>query len=654
MQSSSQFAGQRKLTAAYEFSEDRQSESSLYTVTVKDETYLPAQPQHVVLLDGVYDQVAPGSWIAIPARSNHELPVVAQVTKVQAVGRSSFNFPAKVTALTLGANWLEDDRWLDDIRDTVVLAQSEQLELAEEPIEEPICGGDQWIELSGITSELQAGRWVIVASEREDIKDATGASVPGLRSAELVMLAEVQHGTGRGQTEPAPAGNPGDNGKDSPARPGDRNHTFIRFDQPARPGDRNHTFIRFDQPLAYCYRRDQVAIYGNVVKATHGETRPESLGSGDGSKPFQSFPLRQPPLTFVSAPTAAGAGSTLKVYVNNIQWQESDALAGLQPGDRRFITRRDDDGKTTVVFGDGRQGARLPTGSENVRAEYRNGIGRPGNVQAEQISLLLSRPLGVRGVINPLRASGGADRESRDQARKNAPLAVMALDRLVAVQDYADFGRTFAGVAKAVATRISNGRRELVHVTIAGADDSPIDRTSDLYRNLAQALHDLGDPALPVQVASRERLLLALQANVSIRPDRIWEVVVEAMRRRLLDVFSFERRELGQDVLLSEVISVLQATPGVSYVDVDTLGGIPEKLADASGARRLLTPDEISAAVQDLLKDESRPQSRVVVNLAALEQGATPALRGGASVRPAQIAYFSPAVPDSLVLNPIG
>ena len=628
-QSSSQVTGQRKLTTAYEINEDRQADTRWFMVSVEDEAYSPAVPQNVVSLDGVYDQIAPGSWVAIPGRSNHELPVVTQVTNAQAVGRSSFNFPAKVTALTLGANWLENDRWLDDIRDAVVLAQSEQLELAEEPIEVPICGGDQWIELGGITSDLQAGRWVIVASEREDVKDATGASVPGLRSAELVMLAEVRHGVEGGRAEPALAADPGDDGKDSPAR----------------PGDRNHTFIKFAQPLEYCYRRDQIAIYGNVVKATHGETRPESLGSGNGSKAFQSFPLRQPPLTFVSAPTAAGAASTLKVYVNNIQWQEADALAGLLPGDRRFITRSDDDGKTTVVFGDGRQGARLPTGSENVRAEYRNGIGQPGNVQAEQISLLLTRPLGVRGVINPLRASGGADRESRDQARKNAPLAVMALDRLVAVQDYADFARTFAGVAKAVATRITNGRRELVHVTIAGADDSPIDRTSDLYRNLLKALHDLGDPALPVQVASRERLLLALQANVSIRPDRTWEVVVEAMRRRLLDAFSFERRELGQDVLLSEVISVLQAVPGVSYVDVDTLGGIPEKLADDSGARRLLTPDEISAAVQDLLKDELRPQSRVVVSLAAPEKGA---------IQPAQIAFFSRAVPDSLILNPIG
>ena len=64
----------------------------------------------------------------------------------------------------------------------------------------------------------------------------------------------------------------------------------------------------------------------------------------------------------------------------------------------------------------------------------------------------------------------------------------MSLDRLVSVQDYADFTRTFAGIGKADARRLSDGRRQLVHVTIAGADDIPIDPTSDLYRNLLIAL----------------------------------------------------------------------------------------------------------------------------------------------------------------------
>ena len=145
------------------------------------------------------------------------------------------------------------------------------------------------------------------------------------------------------------------------------------------------------------------------------------------------------------APNPTGVDSTLEVFVNNVQWHEADTLAGLGPKDRNFITKTDDDDKTSVIFGNGEQGARLPTGMANVTSIYRNGIGKPGNVKAEQISLLQTRPLGVKSVINPLPASGGADKENRDQARENAPLAVMSLDRLVSVQDYADFTRTFAG-----------------------------------------------------------------------------------------------------------------------------------------------------------------------------------------------------------------
>ena len=76
----------------------------------------------------------------------------------------------------------------------------------------------------------------------------------------------------------------------------------------------------------------------------------------------------------------------------------------------------------------------------------------------DKISLLTTRTLGVKEVINPLRASGGADKENRDQARKNVPLAVKALDRLVSVQDYEDFSRTFAGIGKARAAEIARPR----------------------------------------------------------------------------------------------------------------------------------------------------------------------------------------------------
>jgi hypothetical protein len=615
-------------------------------------------PLPIVALDAEYEKVQAGGWAVIdyPLVGGGEIQTfqrklsVHSISATQAVTMNVKATTARVTQLAVDPDWLADvtegqRRNMfsspEVLSRTTVYTQSEELELIDRPIEDDVCkSASDWLELDGWYPDLKSGRWLIVSGERTDVTvpdpndPAKAVPVSGIVASELVMLAEVIQDIATEDGRPASSLS----GKE---------------DQSALlPAEKTHTFIKFATDLEYCYQRQSVTIYGNVVKATHGETRKEVMGSGDGSRALQSFALRQPPLTYVAAPNPSGVDSTLKVFVNEVQWRESASLAPLGPTDRKFITRTDDVGTTTVIFGNGERGARLPTGRENVRAEYRSGIGQGGNVKADQISLLLTRPLGVKSVINPLRASGGADKESRDQARQNAPLAVMALDRLVSVQDYADFARTFAGIGKAAATSLAVGQREIVHVTIAGADDIPIDPTSDLYRNLITAMRQYGDPYQPFQVDLRELQLLVISANVRILPDYVWENVATQLRAGLLEYFSFDRRDLGQDVTLSEVISVMHRVRGVAYVDVDLLATIPEKKADG-GVRRLLTPDEITQAINDLLQareqeqqlpdvKKTQPPTRLRVDLAGVEDG---------TVRPAQLALLSPKVPDALILN---
>lgn len=617
------------------------------------------EEEDVIYLDNRYDNILRDNWIVVETSDTTRLTdkktIIVKVKDIDiSLFRSKYGITAPTTQIKLGnKKWIKMKKDNSDIfkdpslpngddfnavRGTTVYAQPEELELAEEPIEKKVCGGgDQPLELDGFYEDLESGRWVIVSGER----DIPGTS--GVRFGELAMLSTVEHRVKEGL-----------------------------------PGDKIHTFIKLAKELKYCFKRDTVTIHGNVVKATHGETRKEVLGSGDGSKALQSFELKQFPLTHVSASNPSGVGSTLEVFVNDVQWHEVDSLAGLQKVDRKFITKTDNEDKTTVIFGNGKEGVRLPTGIENIKAGYRNGIGRQGNVKAEQITLLATKPLGVKEVINPLRASGGADRENRELARKSAPLAVKALDRLVSVRDYEDFSRIYGGIGKARATEISDGRRQIVHVTIAGADDIPIDETSDLFMNLRQALHDFGDPFLPIQLNVRELMFILISANVRILPDYQWEPVVTDLRAALLEAFSFERRELGQDVLLSEVISEIQKVRGVDYVDVDAFGGIPEKI-NVNGERRLLTPDEISEAVDCLNTQRTNDdmetwcedidykedtecikynkckkygniekvkgvRQRLRVNIAGLE---------GDVIRPAQLAYLTSDVPETLILNQI-
>src|SRR5439155_21103297 len=124
-------------------------------------------------------------------------------------------------------------------------------------------------------------------------------------------------------------------------------------------------------------------------------------------------------LTYVHASNAVGAESTLQLRVNGVRWHEVPALFERAPGERIFVSHNGDDGKTTVEFGDGVTGARLPSGAENVIATYRKGIGKEGLVKAAQLSQLVTRPLGVKAVTNPLAAEGAEDPEVLADARRN-------------------------------------------------------------------------------------------------------------------------------------------------------------------------------------------------------------------------------------------
>jgi len=579
---------------------------------------------NVLWLDNAYDGVSAGGYVMIHTEGD-AVPVIGQVQAARVLPHSDYGMSGKSTQVVLvgsgtatGATWPAPDE--ATLRSSLVHAQSELLPLAVLSIADDMGNvaatsagipgdGATRVTLDAPVDGLKPGRWVIVQGQRTD--------VPGtdtVIAAELVMLLAVEQGV-------------------PPDLPGDTVHS---------------TLVLANQGLAYTYKRGTVSIFANVVHATNGETRNEVLGSGDGSVPMQVFALKQPPLTYVSASTVDGVQSTLTVRVNQVEWHEVRNLAFVDDNARSFVTATDDSGKTSVAFGDGAHGARLPTGVENITAVYRNGIGTPGNVQAGQISLLTTKPLGVKNVINPLRASGGADPETRDQARINVPLAVLALDRLVSITDYADFARTFGGVGKATAVKLGTQ----VRVTIAGAADAPVDATSDLYRNLLQALRQYGDPALPVSLDARELLAVTLSSKVGLAPDYTWEAVEPQVRAALLDRFGFERRGLAQNVYLSEIVACIQAVRGVAWVDADAFGHLDEATilqgfgvgGDDNGDKG---SNELPLIISSLPTSAQGVQACVNQRVQAL-----PARYDDDGLPlPAQLACFLPTVPDTLLLQ---
>jgi predicted phage baseplate assembly protein len=574
----------------------------------------------VLYLDSPVETLARGTYVVARRVVDLDLPnrlaVVAKAREVETLARSAYTISAKTTRLTLDENWAnfknlpaDVDDMIDNlkiIRTASVFTESEELELVQRPITRHVGAkldddtadtSDESatrIALDKVIEGLAPGRWVIVNGER-----FPAGATTGIITSELAMIADVEFW-------PAPAG-----------------------------GTSYSVLVLAPEGLKYRYQRSTVKVYGNVVKATHGQTFNEILGAGDAAKSLQTFNLHQKPLTFVSAPTPAGVVSTLAVRVTDVLWHESDSFFGTAPTDRIFVTKTADDGTVSVIFGNGVEGSRVPSGPDNVRAVYRAGIGKPGNVRARQISTAISRPLGVKDVINPLAASGGANPESRDDARRNIPVSLQAMGRVVSVQDFADFARTFAGISKATAVALTDGRRRVVHLTIGGTEDIEIDVNSDLYQNLLEALRKYGDPYQPFYVSPREKLVLAGSAKVRVDRDYLWVNVAPKIRATLLDVFSFDRRDFGQVLFPAEVTAAIQGVEGVEYVDLDLLGPIAQE------------------QVIDLTEQGSGFKVPKITGIDAIVPKAGRLTADGRDFLGAQLAYLPPALADLFILTEI-
>ena len=489
------------------------------TQTSQKDDYLNADFYLERVVEGVVSQ----GWVLL--QSGTGAPEPFQIAETVETSLSDYGISGKTTGLEVQkADGQPGTLTNFKFRTTTVYTASERLPLATLPIEEDLGEGtleEDQITLNETVLGLTVGQDVILAGERADL--------PGVEAAEVLTLKDIFHEDGL-------------------------------------------TTLRFTTAISHPYVRSTVAINANVVEATHGETvAGEVLGSGDATQPFQRFPLKKPPLTYVSSASASGAESTLTVRVNGVAWEEVERFFGQQPEAQVYTIRHEDDGTIYLVFGDGEQGARLPTGQENVTATYRSGIGLDGNVAEERLTLLAKRPLGVREVTNPVAASGAAAPESLADARLNAPRTVLTFDRIVSLRDFEDFARSFAGIGRAQALALWDGQTRVVYLTIADEEGQAVAQTSKLYTNLRAAIDAVRDPGQHVRIEDFELQLFNLNALLRIDRRYVKEAVQATVDEALRAAFSFEARAFGQPVTAAEVVALIQRHEGVVAVDLNQL-----------------------------------------------------------------------------------
>jgi predicted phage baseplate assembly protein len=536
-----------------------------------DAAYVPRQG--TLMLDSVYDDArgtaANPGWVVLLADGHED---VFHVADARPVNFADYALNNKVTRLTLGSGELAPNRRYP-LRTTLVLTGAEALELQNNlPLPAEVAG----------TTLILAGQY------------------PRLVAGQAVFLKGAPLDASSGQPATTVAAEPG-----------------VLAEAPVVDAANNVTTVRLQQALSRSYVRDGAALMANVVAATQGETvRDELLGSGDGA-PFQSFALKQKPLTYLPASDPEGlaaVASTLLVTVNGVRWDELPTVLESPPDAQVYTATQDDAGATTVLFGDGTNGARPPSGRDNVRARYRKGLGLAGNVEPDGISQLIDNLPGLQKVTNPAPAIGGADAESSAQIRSNAPAALRTFGRAVSVDDYGALARSYPGVAKASAAWVLRDPATLralthpyVQLTVALAGAAPLAEQPGFAGSLRSFIDKRRDPNVPLRIVDFTPVFVDVAATLQIDARYPHQATLNAAYAAMRPgpsaagapgFFAFESLDFGESLHLSALYAALQAVPGIAAATITTF----RRTSDPLGAVRddiFIRPTEVAVLADD-------------------------------------------------------
>jgi hypothetical protein len=296
----------------------------------------------------------------------------------------------------------------------------------------------------------------------------------------------------------------------------------------------------------------------NLLPVSRGKTvGSEILGSGNAAIAGQEFVLQKSPVTYFAKGT--GFVSTIAVRVNGRLWSEAASFYDQAPDAEIFVTSEDDQQKTHIKFGDGINGARLPTGSNNVVATYRYGSGASSPGPGELT--VISKPFpGVSSVRNPAPVGGGADPDPPGQIRKYAPRSVLTFGRAVSADDYEVIAVQAPGVTRARSYWSWNADEQRAVVTVYVGDDQAA------LTSAKSALAASGDPNRQVAVVAATPVQVVLLLLILVDPKYVPSDVADSVKSGLLDagsgLFGQGRPGIGEAVFHSQIAAACVGVEG--------------------------------------------------------------------------------------------
>jgi hypothetical protein len=358
--------------------------------------------------------------------------------------------------------------------------------------------------------------------------------------------------------------------------------------------DINYADFPLEPPYPY-------TVYGNVVDATQGKTEKEApLGNGDSRLVFQTFKIPKAPVTYLlSESESPPEAPELEIWVGGRRWQRVNSFFGRAPLEQIYIVREDAENVSWVQFGDGKTGARLPSGVRNVVAKYRTGTGAYGPLKAGAKPAAGGKLDGIDKVQMPGPAACGSSPEDGENAREAAPGKTLSLDRLVSLQDFESETLAISGVSRASAAWRLVGNIPTLVVTVLMETGRAAEHTAvaDLLNRYNGGEYGVsrGAGRFPVLTVEGHRQFVALSATFGYDPTYDVNALKAAITKALgaddavsggaderEGLFALLRRRFGQREYATSVAGTIQQVEGVVWAQVTRL--VPVGTADDPAA----------------------------------------------------------------------
>jgi hypothetical protein len=325
-----------------------------------------------------------------------------------------------------------------------------------------------------------------------------------------------------------------------------------------------------DSPVIY-QTDSTVTCEGNgatvTVGITQGVTTTQAPVGTSTGLPGQTFQL----------PVTGIIDGTVQVFVQTSvvpqQWSYVQYLANAGGSAAVYTTYVDANGLTWIEFGDNLNGL-IPSQGLIVYATYTVGVGSAGNVSAGVVGELvdpidgLTVPVNADGTFQSSAMSGGADAETNDQIRANAPQLFATQQRAVSVADFQAMAQNVQGVSVANVVALHSTS---VSIYALGPDYQPASSQlqADILayfqgNTLAGVSVTCAQPALvPIDVGSSSN-----NVQLQVASGYLQTSVVQNVQTALTAMLQPPNVSFGQLLTVGQVYQTIMAVAGVEWVVV--------------------------------------------------------------------------------------